>query len=186
MAIEKEGGHRHDIAALDSRGLLVDDVEFSDGYKNELAWPLELAKERGVDGPGGRDLLSVVKAFRPTVLIGTSGRPGAFNRAVIESAREHCEAPIVLPFSNPTDYAEARPGEVLRWTNGSAIVATGSPFADVNLDGRTFRIGQGANRIEVRVILEAILADIGNVHDRLAGYEVQGLQDILLPFIQIE
>ncbi|MGD1976482.1 MAG: NAD-dependent malic enzyme [Gammaproteobacteria bacterium] len=145
MAIEKEGGHRHDIAALDSRGLLVDDVEFSDSYKNELAWPLELAKERGVDGPGGRDLLSVVKAFRPTVLIGTSGRPGAFNRAVIESAREHCEAPIVLPFSNPTDYAEARPGEVLRWTNGSAIVATGSPFADVNLDGRTFRIGQGNN-----------------------------------------
>jgi malic enzyme len=145
MAIEKDGGHRHDIAALDSRGLLVDDVEFSDSYKNELAWPLELAKERGVDGPGGRDLLSVVKAFRPTVLIGTSGRPGAFNRAVIESAREHCEAPIVLPFSNPTDYAEARPGEVLRWTNGSAIVATGSPFADVNLDGRTFRIGQGNN-----------------------------------------
>ncbi len=145
MAIEKEGGHRHDIAALDSRGLLVDDVEFSDSYKNELAWPLEVARERGLDGPGGRDLLSVVKAFRPTVLIGTSGRPGAFNRAVIEAAREHCEAPIVLPFSNPTDYAEARPEEVLRWTNGSAIVATGSPFSDVTLDGRTFRIGQGNN-----------------------------------------
>jgi malate dehydrogenase (oxaloacetate-decarboxylating) len=145
MAIEKEGGHRHDIAALDSRGLLVDDAEFSDSYKNELAWPLELAKERGLDEAGGRDLLSVVKAFRPTVLIGTSGRPGAFNRAVIESAKEYCESPIVLPFSNPTDYAEARPGEVLRWTNGSAIVATGSPFSDVKLDGRTFRIGQGNN-----------------------------------------
>jgi malic enzyme len=145
MAIEKEGGHRHDIAALDSRGLLVDDVEFSDSYKNELAWPLELAKERGLNGSGGRDLLSVVKAFRPTVLIGTSGRPGAFNRAVIESAREYCDAPIVLPFSNPTDYAEARPEEVLRWTDGSAIVATGSPFSDVNIDGRIFRIGQGNN-----------------------------------------
>ena len=90
-------------------------------------------------------MLSVVRAFRPTVLIGTSGRPGAFNRAVVEAMAEHCEAPIVMPFSNPTDYAEARPEEVLRWTNGSAIVAAGSPFADVELQGRTFRIGQGNN-----------------------------------------
>lgn len=144
-AIEPQGGDRYDIAALDSRGLLVDDVEFSDTYKTELAWPAELARERGIQGAGGRDLLSVVRAFRPTVLIGTSGRPGAFNRAVVEAMAEHCEAPIVMPFSNPTDYAEARPEEVLRWTNGSAIVAAGSPFADVELQGRTFRIGQGNN-----------------------------------------
>ena len=144
-AIELQGGDRYDIAALDSRGLLVDDVEFSDTYKKELAWPAELARERGLQGAGGRDLLSVVRAFRPTVLIGTSGRPGAFNRAVVEAMAEHCEAPIVMPFSNPTDYAEARPEEVLRWTNGSAIVAAGSPFADVELQGRTFRIGQGNN-----------------------------------------
>ncbi len=145
MAIEPEGGSRYDIAALDSRGLLVDDVEFSDSYKMELAWPLDLARERGLDGAGGRDLLSVVKAFKPTVLIGTSGRPGAFNHAVIEAMTQYCSAPIVMPFSNPTDYAEARPEEVLRWTDGAAIVATGSPFADVDLGGRTFRIGQGNN-----------------------------------------
>jgi len=145
MAIEPEGGSRYDIAALDSRGLLVDDVEFSDSYKMELAWPLELARDRGLDGAGGRDLLSVVKAFKPTVLIGTSGRPGAFNHAVIQAMTQYCSAPIVMPFSNPTDYAEARPEEVLRWTDGAAIVATGSPFADVDLGGRTFRIGQGNN-----------------------------------------
>lgn len=177
-AIEKEGGDRYDIAALDSRGLLVDDVEFSDSYKNELAWPLELARERGLAGPGGRDLLSVVKAFKPTVLIGTSGRPGAFNHAVITAVREHCEAPIVLPFSNPTDYAEARPEEVLRWTDGSAIVATGSPFADVELDGRKFRVGQGNNVfIFPGLGLGSLLSRAEYVSDGMIGATAAALAD---------
>jgi len=145
VALEACGGNRYDVAALDSRGLLVEDVEVTDAYKRELAWPADLAKERGLGGPGGRDLLSVVRAFKPTVLIGTSGRPGAFNRAVIEATLEHCDEPIIMPFSNPTDYSEARPEEVLRWSDGRALVATGSPFADVEYKGRRFRIGQGNN-----------------------------------------
>lgn len=144
-AVEAQGGDRYAVAALDSRGLLVEDADVTDVYKRDLAWPADLARERGLGGPGGRDLLSVVKAYRPTVLIGTSGRPGAFNRAVIEAMAENCDAPIVMPFSNPTDYSEARPEEVLRWSGGSALVATGSPFADVDYKGKRFRIGQGNN-----------------------------------------
>jgi len=144
-ALDACGGDRYDVAALDSRGLLVEDVEVADVYKQELAWPAELARERGLGGPGGRDLLSVVRAFKPTVLIGTSGRPGAFNRAVIEAMAEYCDAPIVMPFSNPTDYSEARPEEVLRWSGGRAVVATGSPFSDVDYAGKRYRIGQGNN-----------------------------------------
>jgi malate dehydrogenase (oxaloacetate-decarboxylating) len=144
-ALDACGGDRYAVAALDSRGLLVEDVEVTDAYKRELAWPADLAQERGLGGPGGRDLLSVVRAFKPTVLIGTSGRPGAFNRAVIEAMLEYCDAPIVMPFSNPTDYSEARPEEVLRWSDGRALVATGSPFADVDYKGKRFRIGQGNN-----------------------------------------
>jgi malic enzyme len=144
-AIEAEGGDRYDIAALDRRGLLVADGKIADDYKRELAWPVEVAAQRGLGDKGERDLLDVVRHFRPSVLIGTSGTPGAFNRAVIQKMAENCEAPVVMPFSNPTDYAEARPEEVIRWTNGAAVVATGSPFADVVHDGRTIRIGQGNN-----------------------------------------
>jgi malic enzyme len=144
-ALQASGGHRHDVAALDSRGLLVDDVDIADVYKRDLAWPADLARERGLGGPGGRDLLGVVRAFKPTVLIGTSGRPGAFNRAVIEAMTETCDVPIVMPFSNPTDYSEARPEEVIRWSGGRALVATGSPFTDVEFEGKRFRIGQGNN-----------------------------------------
>jgi len=168
VGLEAEGADRYDIAALDSRGLLVKDMEVSDDYKQELAWPLDLAQQRGLGGPGGRDLLSVVRAFRPTVLIGTSGRPGAFNRAVVEAMAEHCDRPIILPFSNPTDYTEARPEEVLRWTRGSALVATGSPFADVTYEARRIRIGQGNNVFVFPGIgLGGLLAGASKVSDRM-------------------
>jgi malic enzyme len=178
VGLEAEGADRYDIAALDSRGLLVQDVDVSDDYKRELAWPLELAQQRGLGGPSGRDLLSVVRAFRPTVLIGTSGRPGAFNQAVVEAMAEHCERPIILPFSNPTDYTEARPEEVLRWTRGSALVATGSPFADVDYEGRRIRIGQGNNVFVFPGIgLGGLLAGASKVSDRMISAAASALAE---------
>ena len=178
VGLEAEGADRYDIAALDSRGLLVKDMEVSDDYKQELAWPLDLAQQRGLGGPGGRDLLSVVRAFRPTVLIGTSGRPGAFNRAVVEAMAEHCDRPIILPFSNPTDYTEARPEEVLRWTRGSALVATGSPFADVTYEGRRIRIGQGNNVFVFPGIgLGGLLAGASKVSDRMISAAAAALAE---------
>jgi malate dehydrogenase (oxaloacetate-decarboxylating) len=144
-AIKEAGGAQESVAVLDSRGLLVKGNGVTETYKNDLAWPTEKAGALGLLDHDRRDLLNVVKAFKPTVLIGASGRPGAFSREIIEEMSRAVERPIVMPFSNPTDYSEARPEEVIRWTEGKALVATGSPFADVQYGGRTFRIGQGNN-----------------------------------------
>lgn len=133
----------HHVALLDSRGLLVDDQTFADGYKQELAWPLAGALAAGIDED--RSLEATVRAFRPTALIGTSGQAGAFHRALIELMAGHCARPIIMPMSNPTSNSEAVPEDLLSWTEGRALVATGSPFAPVVREGRTIEIGQGNN-----------------------------------------
>jgi malic enzyme len=133
------------VAALDSRGLIVADHEQSDAYKRELAWPIDVAHELGLGPTADRGLEAVVRAFRPTVLIGTSGQRGCFTEGVVRAMARSCERPVILPFSNPSDLSEAVPEDLLRWTDGRALVATGSPFAPVDLDGRSVRIGQGNN-----------------------------------------
>jgi malic enzyme len=142
-AIRAAGGPPHSIAVLDSRGLLVEG-HVHDAYKAELAWPVELARERGLAGEN-EQLLRVVEKFRPTILVGSSGQAGAFTEAVVRAMAAGCERPLIMPLSNPTDQSEARPEEILRWSDGRAEVATGSPFADVELNGRLYRIGQGNN-----------------------------------------
>ena len=79
----------------------------------------------------GRDLLSVIQKVRPNVLIGTSTVPGAFTEDIIKAMADHHERPIVLPLSNPTRLHEAKPEDILKWTDGKALVATGSPFPPV-------------------------------------------------------
>ncbi len=95
------------------------------------------------EGPIG--LRAVVEAVRPGVLLGTSTCAGAFDQAVVEALRLGCPRPIVLPLSNPTRLAEVTPDNLLRWSDGQALVATGSPFAPVPLAGRQRIIGQCNN-----------------------------------------
>jgi malate dehydrogenase (oxaloacetate-decarboxylating) len=133
----------HRVAVLDSRGLLIDDGGLRDAYKRELAWDPAVAAARGL-GSGG-DLAAVANAFEPTVLIGTSGQAGAFNEDVIRQVARTVDRPVIMPLSNPTDQSEAVPAAVLDWTDGRALMATGSPFADVQCNGQRHRIGQGNN-----------------------------------------
>ena len=145
-AIHAQGGDPAPcIAVLDSRGLLVDDQAYSDAYKADLAWPRAQAQRFGLADPARRTLTDVVHGYRPTVLIGTSGQPGVFAEELVRSMLGYCKRPIVMPFSNPTDRSEAIPEDILRWTDGKALVATGSPFAPVTLNGTTHHIGQGNN-----------------------------------------
>jgi malic enzyme len=132
------------IAVLDSRGLLVegDDVE---AYKRELAWPRALVAELGMDATHPIDLAAAVRALAPHVLIGTSGQPGVFGEALVRDLASRVERPVIMPFSNPTSQSEATPADLVRWTDGRALVATGSPFEPVVWQGRTLRIGQGNN-----------------------------------------
>ncbi len=142
--LDLEHIHQH-LAVLDSRGLLVDDQPPRDTYKVELAWEASLARQHGLTDPDKRQLADVMTHYKPTVLIGTSGQPGAFTEEIVRSMLENTERPIILPFSNPTALTEATPKDVLRWTDGQALVATGSPFEPVELNGRVHRIGQGNN-----------------------------------------
>ena len=81
------------------------------------------------------------------MLVGTSGVTGAFGEQVIRSMHAHCARPIILPMSNPTVLAEQTPENILAWTDGAALVATGSPFGPVERDGTTYRIGQANNAL---------------------------------------
>lgn len=90
-------------------------------------------------------LLDVVKNAKPTVLIGVSGQPGLFTKDVIETLAENCEYPIVMPLSNPTSRVEAVPADIIEWTKGKALIATGSPFAPVIYQDRIYNISQCNN-----------------------------------------
>lgn len=133
------------IGVLDSRGLVVADSPIADDYKRELAWSAEVAASYGLSDPTRRDLLATVQGFKPTVLIGSSGQGGAFTETIVRAMASHCARPVILPFSNPTDSCEATPANIIAWTDGRALVATGSPFAPVSHGGRTIHVGQGNN-----------------------------------------
>jgi malic enzyme len=133
------------VGVIDSQGLLVEDRAIRDAYKAELAWTVDIARSAGLPDPAQRDFESVVAHYRPTVLIGSSGQAGAFTEAIAKSMARVAARPIILPFSNPTDRAEATPHDLLNWTEGRALVATGSPFEPVTYGGREFKIGQGNN-----------------------------------------
>lgn len=90
-------------------------------------------------------LLDVVSNVRPSILIGVSGQAGLFTKAVIETMQAHCERPIVLPLSNPNSRVEGQPVDILRWTAGKAMVATGSPFPAVDMGDQHYEIAQCNN-----------------------------------------
>jgi len=90
-------------------------------------------------------LLDVVKNAHPTILIGVSAQGGAFDKEILEEMARHTERPIVFPLSNPTTKAECTPQEAMDWTQGKAIIATGSPFAPVTYEGKSYKIGQCNN-----------------------------------------
>jgi len=136
---------RNSIAMLDSHGLVVEGRPQLDEDKRDSALPRDVVASCGLDPDGVHDLHDVVTAFRPTVLLGTTGLAGAFTEPTIRAMAASCEHPIILPMSNPTANTEARPADVLAWTDGRAIVATGSPFAPVEIRGVSRPIPQANN-----------------------------------------
>jgi len=154
------------ILVMDSRGVLIADREGLDSYKQELAWSPELAAELGLDSDDMTDLTKVITAFRCNVLIGASGQGASFNKSVISAMIENSDSPVILPMSNPTVISEAIPEDVMRWSDGKALVATGSPFDPVFVNGEERRIGQ-ANNVFVfpGIGLGAIIAGASQITD---------------------
>ncbi len=122
------------VIVLDSRGVLTTDRELEE-YKRAYAQPPERAAS----------LSEAIRNERATVLIGLSGQGGQFDRSLIDQMMEHTERPVVFPLSNPTDNTEVLPSDLISWTDGKALLASGSPFDPVDHDGTRFEIGQGNN-----------------------------------------
>ncbi|KAH6900457.1 hypothetical protein B0T10DRAFT_29502 [Thelonectria olida] len=179
-AIATEGNINREEASkqiwlIDKPGLLTTDTESSDAQK---AFLKDASEWKDKD----TTLLSVIKAVQPNVLIGTSTVPGAFTEAVVKAMAEHTPRPIILPLSNPTRLHEAKPADILKWTNGKALVATGSPFdpvtgpwgdsgADVTID-----IAECNNSVVFPGIgLACVLARTAHLTDRMLVAAVEGV-----------
>jgi malic enzyme len=153
---------------FDSKGLLREGLAFGDPHKQALAVSKETLASYGLAPDADPTPVEVIRRVRPTVLIGATATPGTFRQDMLEEMARHVERPVVLPLSNPNSRAECSPSEALAWTGGRALVATGSPFADVVHGGVRHVIGQ-ANNVYVfpGIGLGAILAELREVPDEL-------------------
>ncbi|MGG1671978.1 NAD-dependent malic enzyme [Paenibacillus sp. NRS-1783] len=136
---------RSNFWAYDYRGLLTNETEglfpFQVPYVRDAAEYRDW--ERVEDGK--IPLLEVIRRVKPTILIGTSGVTGAFSEEIVKEMAKHTEHPIIMPMSNPTPLAEATPEDLIRWTEGKALIATGSPFEPITYNNVKFEIGQSNN-----------------------------------------
>jgi len=180
---------RRNIYTLDSKGLVLKGRVGLDSHKSKFAVEPGRIASWGVLGDN-ISLLEVVQRAKPTVLFGVSGQQGIFTEEIVREMARHCDRPIILPLSNPTSCAEAKPADLISWTDGRAIVGTGSPFDDVIYNGRRFRIGQCNNVfIFPGVGLGAIVSRASRVTDGMflaAAQALAGcLRDELLELVSV-
>ena len=179
------GAATRSIVAVDTKGLVFADRDQLDDDKREFALTAaELASYgfTGLAATGRVDLAGVIAKVQPTMLIGTSGVPGAFTEAAIREMAAHADRPVIFPLSNPTAKTEATPTDILAWTDGRALVATGSPFEAVTLGGVTHVIGQ-ANNVFIfpGMGLGAIVAEAREITDEMFLLAARTLAEMVSP-----
>jgi malic enzyme len=185
-AMIEEGASEADAARnvvlVDSRGLVHAGREGLDKAKAGLALGVDEARAYGFALDQPIDLLETVGRVRPSILVGTTGTPGTFTEPVIRTVAAGAPRPIVMPLSNPTSSAEAVPADILRWSDGGALVATGSPFAAVMLEGVRHEIGQ-ANNVFIfpGLGLGAIVAEATKVSQKMVLAAARALADATSP-----
>lgn len=166
---EKEAMER--MFLLDSKGLLAEDRPMED-YKRPFG------KSKDVIARVGTSLLEVIERSKATVLLGLSGQPGTFTEAIVRAIGKNTERPVVFALSNPTSSCEAQPTDILAWTAGRAIVATGSPFNPVSFGGKMYEIGQGNNAfIFPGLGFGAVLSQAREVTDAMVTAAASALAD---------
>jgi malate dehydrogenase (oxaloacetate-decarboxylating) len=134
--------------ALDRKGLLTSDYAGTmRDYQVRYARPAAEVASWRRDADGGIGLAEVVARSRPTMLIGTSTQPGVFTEPIITEMAAHTARPVIMPLSNPTSHSEAKPADLITWTGGRALIATGSPFPPVTYDGVDYQIAQANNAL---------------------------------------
>jgi malate dehydrogenase (oxaloacetate-decarboxylating) len=133
--------------ATDRPGLITDDPDYSP-RDFQVPYARPAAEVAGWSSQGESiSLADVVRNAEPTMLIGTSTQPAAFTEQLVKQMASKVERPIIMPLSNPTSKCEALPDDLIRWTDGRALVAAGSPFAPVTYEGRTYQIAQANNAL---------------------------------------
>ena len=139
-----EAQARGRVFMVDRFGLLTDDMPNLLDFQQKLVTPREAIAHWDVE-QNNISLMDVVRNAHPTVMIGVSGQPGLFSEEIVKEMYSHCPRPIIMPLSNPTSRAEAQPRDLIEWTQGAALIATGSPFAPVHYDGAVYEIAQCNN-----------------------------------------
>jgi malate dehydrogenase (oxaloacetate-decarboxylating) len=142
--LSDEQARKH-IYALDRFGLLIEGGQGIRPSQERLVRKKEDVQGWNLTGTGAISLLDVVRNSKVTVLAGASAQAGAFTEEIVREMARHTPRPIIFPLSNPTKLAEATPADLLRWTDGRALVGTGSPFAPVEFGGKLIRISQVNN-----------------------------------------
>lgn len=191
QAMQREGlsesEARERIWAIDRWGLLVEGGKGISGRQALYARKADQVADWAREGDKGITLGEVVKRIHPTFLMGCSTVPGAFQESVIREMAGHVDQPIIFPLSNPTAKVEAHPKDLMAWTEGRALVATGSPFDPVTYNGRTIRIAQCNNAfVFPGVALGTISTKAAQVTDNMLWAAVQALSDLSPAFQAVD
>jgi malate dehydrogenase (oxaloacetate-decarboxylating) len=130
---------------IDAHGLLTDKMTDLQDFQKPFAQAMTGLAHWEVQTPGKLGLVEVIKNAKPTVLLGVSGQPGLFTEEAVRLMAAQVKRPVILPLSNPTSRCEATPSDLMAWTQGTAVIGTGSPFPDIIRNGKPFRVDQTNN-----------------------------------------
>lgn len=166
---------------VDKQGLLFDDMtDLTIEQK-----PFARKRSEFTNANELTNLHAVIKAVQPGILVGTSTAPGTFTKEVVQEMASHVERPIIFPLSNPTKLAEASAQDLLTWTDGKALIATGVPYSPIELKGVTYDIGQANNAlIYPGVGLGVLAVNASRLSDAMisaAAHSLQGIVDTTKP-----
>jgi len=172
--------------ALGSKGLLTSDYPGTlRDFQVPYARPAAEVSGWLRDGEGRIGLAEVVARSHPTMLIGTSTQPGAFTEAIVTEMAAHVQRPIIMPLSNPTSHSEAQPVDLIAWTEGRALIATGSPFEPVSYRGVSYLVAQANNALIFPGLgLGVAVSQASRVSDGMlaaAAQALAGLSDVAAP-----
>ncbi|HIW70908.1 MAG TPA: NAD-dependent malic enzyme [Candidatus Limosilactobacillus merdipullorum] len=163
---------------VDVQGLLFDDTEGLTPEQKQFT----RSRDEFANADELTDLLSIVKAVHPTVMIGTSKQPGAFTEDVVKEMAAHTDRPIIFPISNPTKLIEAMPKDLINWTDGRVLTATGIPVDNVEFNGTSYTIGQANNALVYPGVgFGAIAAHAKVVNDQMLSAAAHALGGIVDP-----
>ena len=166
---------------VDRQGLLFDDMEDLTPEQRPFA-------RKRTEFPNSKELTNLtaaVKAVKPTILVGTSTVPGTFTKEIVEEMASYTERPMIFPLSNPTKLAEATAQDLLKWTDGKALIATGIPYDPIKYNGATYEIGQANNALIYPGLGLGVLASGAKIlTDKMisaAAHSLGGIVDVSKP-----